>query len=77
MKVQKWNSKTRNYEPYDLPEGCLFYSEDLTKISPCCQCGKKKEFGEMFTSKEVHTQIGLSYPVCEDCYELEVERSEK
>lgn len=73
--VQKWNVSSRQYEEYELPEGCCLYSDDLTAITNCAQCGKEQQFGMCFTSREVHNNIGLGYPVCSNCYELEVERA--
>jgi len=74
MKAQKWNHKKRDYDPYELPEGCYLYHPDLKRKVACAQCGTVKEFGVMYTSKEVHNHMGLGYPVCEKCYQLEVKR---
>lgn len=74
--VQKWNYKTREYDLYRLPLGCQMMAGDDQKI-PCCQCGKPHKFGEMFTSKEIHNYIGLGYPTCKKCYELEWQREKE
>lgn len=71
--VGKWNYKTRQYDDYILPVGCQLIAGDNQKI-PCCQCGQPNLFGEMFTSKEIHNYIGLGYPVCKSCYDLEWQR---
>jgi hypothetical protein len=38
---------------------------------------KELEYGETYTSKEIHTQIGFGYGVCHDCYEQEWARKEE
>lgn len=77
MIAQKWNFKTHAYRDYELPQNCRLYSNDLTEKVACCQCGKGKEFGDMYTSKQIHNQIGLGYPVCEECYKLELKENEQ
>ena len=77
MKAQKWDYKKHEYDPYDLPENCRLYDNDLSRKVACCQCGKEEDFGMMYTSKEIHTKMGLGYPVCETCYELEIKRDKE
>lgn len=72
--VQKWNPVLRKYEEYELPKGCFLHHMDLTKKVACAQCGKEQVNGQCFTSKEVHNHLGLGYPVCSNCYDLEWER---
>jgi hypothetical protein len=69
--AQKWNYKKHEYEPYDLPANCRLYDADLSKKVACCQCGKEYEFGAMYTSREIHSEVGFGYPVCENCYKVE------
>ena len=78
MKLQKWNYSIEDYEDYKIPDNwhCVTYCEDLDEIINCVQCGREVEFGDTYTSKEVHTSIGFGYSVCEDCYKKEVERYE-
>lgn len=77
MTAKKWNYKKREYEPFTLPKGCRLYDKDLSTKVACCQCGKEKDFGQMFTSREIHSEVGFGYPVCENCYKLETERYAK
>lgn len=72
MKAQKWNPKKREYTPYELPEGAILYSSDMDVVTPCAQCGRKITFGSGYTSKQIHTEIGFGYPVCENCHEKEL-----
>jgi hypothetical protein len=74
MKAQKWNVRTRKYEPYDLPVGVIMYTRNLNAITSCAQCGYQSVFGNCFTSMEVHDPNGLGYPVCEECYRKETAR---
>lgn len=74
MLAQKWNVKTKKYAPYELPKGCFLFTFNLEDDVACAQCGTTKTFGECFTSKEVHNNIGLGFPVCGGCYDLEINR---
>lgn len=40
----------------------------------CAQCGRIFRFGEMYTSREVHTAYGFGYAVCAECYDGETDR---
>jgi hypothetical protein len=77
MMAEKWDVKTHKYEPYTLPKGCYLYSEDMDATVACAQCGKIITYGEGYTSKQVHNQYGLGYPVCEDCYTKEIDEEQK
>lgn len=57
-----------HYIPYELPEGASCYEGDLEKEVSCCSCGKKLPYGDCYTSKTIHTNIGMGYAECEDCY---------
>lgn len=76
MNIQKWNHKLRAYEPYKVPEGIriALYCSDMNEIVNCAQCFKSMRYGDCFTSREVHTNVGLGYAVCEECYDKEWER---
>ena len=76
MTVEKWNHKSKEYEPYTLNDEWYtpLYCEDMEIIVNCAHCGKEIEFGKCFTSREIHNAFGLGYPVCSDCYEEEWRR---
>ena len=76
MTVQKWNHKKQEYEPHEIPEGwnIVLYANDMDRLGSCAQCGKKLPFGDMYTSREVHTHMGFGYGVCSECYDQEWER---
>lgn len=76
MILQKWNNKKHEYEPYKIPNNwnCKTYSNNMDEIVNCAQCGGKVKLGDCYTSLEIHTQIGMGYAVCEECYEEEWKR---
>lgn len=76
--IRKFNWKTRKYEKYDAPEGIrlALYCSDMNEIVNCAQCFKSISFGDSYTSREVHTNIGLGYAVCEECYDKEWNREQ-
>lgn len=53
------------------------YSEDMDEIVNCAKCLKEIKIGDSYTSKEIHTDLGFGFAVCEDCYEKELERKRK
>lgn len=74
--LKKWNYQKRDYEPYEVPDDWKFvlWTDDMEKKTTCPHCGKDFPFGETYTSKEIHTEMGLGYFVCEKCYEEEWRR---
>lgn len=78
MKLNKWNYKTREYEPYNSPAiKPVLYSEDMDLMADCANCGKELKYGDMYTSRTIHTELGLGYGVCEKCYEQEFANEKK
>lgn len=78
MLLRKWNFDTHEYEPFDSPAKATFtYSANMDAPVDCANCGKAMTYGEGFTSRTIHTEIGFGYPVCEDCYNTEWEAERK
>ena len=73
MMLRKWNNNKKIYEPYQVPNTwkVSLYEIDMDKIVNCANCGKELKFGECYTSKTIHTEIGMGYGVCEECYNKE------
>lgn len=46
----------------------------MKEIVNCPHCGKELEYGNCYTSLEIHTEMGFGYGVCEKCYEEEWNR---
>lgn len=73
MQLNKWNFKTRKYEPYKVPDhwNVKTLSWDMEEIVTCPHCGKDLAFGDCYTSRQIHTEHGMGYAVCRKCYEKE------
>ena len=72
--VRKWNYDTKEYDPYTPEPGTyVLLTRDMDLPINCMSCAKDMVFGKGYTSKVFHTQVGFGYPVCEQCYEKEVE----
>ena len=78
MKAKKWNPKTREYHDYELPKNASvgLLSNDMDKEITCARCGKKMLFGDGYRSRQIHTEYGFGYAVCEKCSEKEWEEEE-
>lgn len=70
-KAQKYNFKEKKYSEYQLPEHASMYEDDMEMIIACAECGKPLLYGNGFTSRKIHTHIGMGYSVCSGCYETE------
>jgi hypothetical protein len=72
--LRKWNPKNHVYESCKVPDSwnVSCYEADMTTIVNCAQCGDELEFGETYTSRQIHTEIGIGFGVCKACYEKEV-----
>lgn len=59
-KALKWNFKSREYEPYELPDGATSseWCQMNEKIT-CAECGKKILYGNGYTSRKIHTVSGM------------------
>lgn len=68
LKALKWIPDKKDYIPYDLPDGACLYTDNMEQEIACCQCGKKVKFGDCYTSRTIHTELGLGYAECPECY---------
>ena len=50
------------------------YCDDLTEIINCACCGKEIQFGNSYTSQEIHNYAGIGYCVCSNCHKVEMNR---
>lgn len=75
MMLRKWNYKTNEYDPYEVPDDwdVSTFETDMGSIVNCAECGKSITFGQGYTSKKIHTRFGMGYAVCKDCYDKEIE----
>ncbi len=74
MLLQKWNTKKREYEDYNISNdwNVKCYSEDMDEVINCASCGKKIVYGKCYTSLEIHTQHRFGYAACDECYREEI-----
>ena len=70
MKAQKYSFKDKKYNEYQLPNGATTLAE-LDDVIACAECGKKLTFASSYTSRTIHTKIGMGYSVCNSCYIVE------
>lgn len=73
MFVQKWNTKLSKYEQYELPKGATLFEKDMDKKVNCARCGGPMIYGQGYTSRQIHTRMGLGFSVCRNCYQNEFE----
>lgn len=72
--AQRWNVEKHQYELCTIPEGASIYETDMDKIVACANCGKPNNYGNYFTSLEIHSSSGMGYSVCAGCHCEELER---
>lgn len=73
MMLQKWDFNKHEYLPFEVPDDreVVLYSPNMERPIDCTGCGKHMTYGKGYTSRTIHTQAGLGYPVCDECYEIE------
>lgn len=72
MILQKWDEKKHEYLPFESPAEILFlFTEHMGAPVDCANCGARQVFGDCYTSQTIHNEMGLGYPVCGACYEVE------
>lgn len=67
-KAEIWNVQTKEYDPYTLPEGASLHETDMSKTVFCAHCGQANSYGNMYTSRRIHSPTGFGYAVCAPCY---------
>jgi hypothetical protein len=74
--LQKWDYPSESYKDYNIPNEWKLglFTRDMDALINCCQCGAEIKYGDGYTSKEVHTEFGLGYSVCDNCYDQEHSR---
>ena len=70
-KALKWNVKTNDYDIYRLPFKASAYESDLHTIVACARCEKELSYGDAYTSRQIHTEMGFGYMVCRECNKQE------
>lgn len=77
--LNRWNYDKQIYEPYEVPDNwnVKSFAVDMDEIVNCPHCGQEATFGSCYTSREIHTQSGFGYAVCEKCYNIERTREQE
>lgn len=75
--VLKWDPERREYDPIKIPADCKLFSFDMEEKVRCPHCGKAMLYGNGFTSKQIHSEIGFGYIVCAECCERELEEEDE
>lgn len=78
--LQRWDYDLHEYQLFMIPADwnvSIGGGDDMDEIINCPTCGKELKLGDSYTSKEVHTNIGIGFCVCEKCYDEEWERRRK
>lgn len=77
-KLNVWDYVSRKYIEklciFKYPKNIKTFSENMDEEVNCCQCFRKIRFGDTYSSNEVHTELGMGFAVCPECYEKEWER---
>lgn len=70
MTVNKWDSKKKKYNKVNIPSDWKIstFEFDMNTIVNCVNCGKEVVFGDGYTSRRYHTEMGMGYSECEECY---------
>jgi Zn ribbon nucleic-acid-binding protein len=72
--LRKWNYETHEYERFISPaENLTVYTEDMDEPVDCANCGYHMLYGETYTSRTIHNEHGIGFPVCEECHRKEME----
>lgn len=53
------------------PDGASVCADDFSTVVDCAECGCELAFGESYTSRLIHNDLGFGYAVCPRCYEAE------
>lgn len=75
MILNRWNYKTKAYEPYEIPDtwNVGTFRENMTDNIDCAICGKTITYGKSYTSLAIHSELlGIGYCVCDKCHNDEM-----
>lgn len=70
--VQKWDFNKREYKTVEISDKCSAYEIDMETKVECPGCGKIIAYGDGYTSRQYHTNLGFGYCVCAKCYGKEL-----
>lgn len=76
MKALKWDFEKNEYDEIEISDDACLIAWDMDEQITCPGCEKVIQFGDGYTSLQIHGRGGFGYTVCKECYrkELELER---
>lgn len=76
LSVLRWIPKKHKNKKYRLPVGSCLCCDDMDKVVSCASCGQKVKYGDCYTSRQIHTEFGIGFAVCSECYEKELKEEQ-
>ena len=73
-RANRWVPELGEYEDCRVPDGASAYEYDFSTVVACAWCGEPLAYGESYTSRLVHNDLGFGYAVCPRCYAVERDR---
>ena len=67
----RWVPERSEYRDWHVPDGASVCADDFSTAVECAECGCWLAFGESYTSRLIHNDLGFGYAVCPSCYEAE------
>lgn len=67
----RWVPARSEYRDWHVPDGASVSAADFSTAVECAECGCWLAFGESYTSRLIHNELGFGYAVCPRCYEDE------
>lgn len=67
----RWVPARSEYRDLRVPDGASVCADDFSTVVDCAECGCELAFGESYTSRLIHNDLGFGYAVCARCYEDE------
>lgn len=65
------DAERSEYRDWRVPDGASVSADDFSTVVDCAECGCQLAFGESYTSRLIHNDLGFGYAVCPRCYEAE------
>lgn len=77
--LQRWDYDLHEYQLFMVPAdwNVTVGGNNMDELINCPTCGCILKVEDSYTSKEVHTNIGIGFCVCEKCHDEEWERRRK
>jgi len=69
-----WRPEKKAYDKYYIPMSWYtpLWTANMDAVVNCASCGKQLKYGDTFSSRFIHTEMGIAYYVCPECHEKEI-----